>query len=196
MKGILDDIWMIHDPHKSRAFRASFTSGGHPISLLCGDTKPQLPVVVERDEGTKIYDVIWTGWLVPLVGPRFISVLRDNDVSGWDEYPVEIVDQRGEESDGFSGLVVRGRCGPLRDDLSEVVEVVYPSGVRSTEYKGWLFDPETWDGSDVFVPTPCGPIFYVTSRVRDLLVREKITNIELEKATESTRPITPATRAE
>ncbi len=55
-------------------------------------------------------------------------------------------------------------------------------------WRGLYFRPETWDAADVFVPLPkdCGCTI-VTERVREALMRAKITNISFERLTETER---------
>ena len=58
---------------------------------------------------------------------------------------------------------------------------------RGRYYRGGWFDPETWDGSDIFYSRNWGfPL--VVERVRDLFVLAKIKNIDFVRFTEYEMP--------
>lgn len=125
-----------------------------------------------------------------LISQRVVDLLAAEDVSGWDTFPVEVRDKNGSGVGGYSGLVVTGRCGPIRDRLSEIINEIMPGGIVK-RYKGWYFDLPTWDGSDIFVTEGGGVLRFVRERVRALFVRHKVRNAKLIKATEDIRPIFP-----
>ena len=138
--------------------------------------------------GATLYDVIWTGNVAPiLVSDKVVELLTAEGVSGWGTYAVELRDKTRATVEGYSGFVVYGRCGPIRDELSPVVDVMRPGGITQM-YKGWHFDHETWDGSDIFMPI-MGGIRFARDLVRRLFVRHKIRNVKFIKATEDIRPI-------
>jgi hypothetical protein len=46
-------------------------------------------------------------------------------------------------------------------------------------WRGYYFDEESWDGSDIFMPTERSLVFFVVDRVRRALNRAKVRNIDL-----------------
>ena len=115
----------------------------------------------------------------PIVSTRFIDVLKD--FKGWSTYPVEVHDGWGAMVPGFAGLAILGRCGRMLHDLSRT-ETDKRWGWQN--YVGLYFDPNTWDGSDIFYPTfGRGPV--ITSRLRDALRKAEITNIHMERLSDA-----------
>jgi hypothetical protein len=58
-----------------------------------------------------------------------------------------------------------------------------PQGEAMPHRTGIRFWPETWDGSDVFMPEHSGWVL-VTQEVRDALIAAKITGIDVNRITE------------
>ena len=158
--------------------------GGDPLALTRGQINPKEPVCFHHDEGSRLKDHIGTTWaLLHLVSDRFLGVL--DGFSGWRVYPVEVYDKDGELVPGYHGLAVNGRCGPIDDDLSPVMVLPppVPQGEAMPHRIGIRFWPETWDGSDVFMPEGSGWVL-VRQEVRDALTAAKITGIDLYRITE------------
>ena len=157
-----------------------------PAGMTRAEAVGHEPVRFHHDEGTRLYDYVGTTWAVlALVSERFIAVLEANGFTGWATYPIEIYDERGHAVPGYHGLAVTGRAGPIDNDLSPVmiVPAPVPGGEALPHRIGMRFWPETWDGSDVFVPDGTAAIF-VTEAVRNALVKAKVTNIRLQRITE------------
>jgi hypothetical protein len=76
---------------------------------------------------------------------------------------------------GLEGLAVTGRCGKIDPAMSTRMQKIWPGGVFPS-FKGYFFKPESWDGSDMFCPERTAHVF-VTSPVRELLRRSKVTNV-------------------
>lgn len=72
--------------------------------------------------------------------------------------------------DKLYGLQITGRCGKLIEPKEKGF------------YIGYKFDKDTWDGSDFFCPEGTALIF-CTERAKNILVKNKITNIEFEDIT-------------
>jgi len=158
--------------------------GGDPLGLTRGEISTQEPVCFHHDEGSRLKDHIGTTQaLLHLVSDRFVGVLEG--FSGWRAYPVEVYDKDGELVPGYHGLAMTGRCGPIDDDLSPVMVLPppVPQGKAMPHRIGIRFWPETWDGSDLFMPEGRGWVL-VTQEVRDALTAAKITGIDLDRISE------------
>lgn len=116
------------------------------------------------DEGRKFFDLI--GYQDPwnfAISERLKRLLEENKISGWDCYPILI-----ENSDlKYFGFQVNGKAGPITS-LDGDGDPIH----GCTE-----FDENTWDGSDIFCLQDTA-IKVCTTRVRDILLNAKITNIE------------------
>ena len=150
--------------------------------LTRGEVRRRRPVRFERDEGSKAHDLVGTtDATVMLVSRHLIDAL--GRFCGWTTYPVSI-----EGHSGYEGLAVTGRAGPVDDALSPRVMLAPPTpeGAAVPGRRGLLFQPDSWDGSDVFVLGD-STIAVVTEPVRDALLAARVTNLRLERVTEVER---------
>lgn len=158
-----------------------------PWDVFRGSVVPKTPLTFHRHSCSKPMDRIASTWVaLELVSDRVVQTLRAGAFTGWSTYPVRVFGKDKREIPGYHGWSVTGRCGPIDRSLSQKIwaDPTVPGGEASYKWKGLLFDPRTWDGSDIFCPK--GTTFtFVTERVRDALERAKLTNIELEPITEN-----------
>ncbi len=152
--------------------------------FLAGKEKLKEKPVFKQHMGTRQYDFIASTYaILDMISDKFLNVLKENKFTGWDTYPVKILDKKGFEIKGYRGLIVPGKCGPINEDLSKEIIYTAPSGEKLMEWKGLYFDPKTHDGSDFVVPEGTGYVI-VKERVKTALEKAKITNIELIRLTE------------
>lgn len=192
----LNDVYCIGEGFKRSAVRVRTREKGAFLDdeeVTRAERIPDAPIQFVVDEGKKQFDLIGTTLAIPkIVSSRLIEILNDNNFTGWSTYPVEISQKDGSRIEDYSGLAVSGRCGPIDDSLSErvVLEPLAPGGAAMDGLKGWLFHPESWDGSDLFMPIDSRAIF-MTKRVRDALVAGGMTNVKLDPITELETMILP-----
>jgi hypothetical protein len=157
-------------------------------AIALGKRSPRTTLQFKPALGSRLEDLLTTTWIVPLLlSPRFHQLLRDHDFTGWTAHPAEVELRRGERAE-YGALAVSGRSGPIDDKRSErvVLPPAAPGGNEVPGLRGLLFDPRSWDGSDVF--TPEGSTFVlVTDRVRDAIAAAGLTNVALERITEIER---------
>lgn len=180
-----DRLYELGEGFEPDALRARSVERVDAKALLRDDETPAEPVRFEITEGGTAYDFVGTTRVAgKLVSERFVDVLRGDGFSGWSTYPVELP---GHE--GYHGLAVRGRAGPIDNSLSEEITLPppVPEGRSGPGWRGLYFAPETWDGSDLFVPSGSTFVF-MTEGVAQALEREQITNIELSRLSEIERP--------
>lgn len=129
--------------------------------LKTAETIPVKPFEVEITEGSRLYDVVGFQDVSNFaISEKLHNLLQDNSITGWKAYEVSI----REVDKVYYGLQITGRCGKLDQPKEEGF------------YTGMKFNYNTWDKSDIFVPE--GTLLtFCTSKVRDLLIKNKITNI-------------------
>lgn len=155
---------------------------GQQGALAVGEVEiDSRPLRFERVEGRCAYDLLGASVVMNLISDRVRRSLEDGGFTGWEAIPVTIALQEGVERDDYSLLVVRGRAGPIRDELSERIEMPapVPGGQAGPGLRGLLFDPQTWDGSDVFAPEGTRLVF-ITDRVKAALESLRPTNTLIE----------------
>ncbi len=126
-------------------------------------------------EGESVPDLLFTSIASPIVSQPLIAALRDVGASGWDAFPVVIINCPDACPEHY-GLVVHGRSGPIDDSLSVGEMRAVGDGPLQEVHVGLFFDQSTWDGSDVFAP--CGSaLIFVTRRVQERLEMQHLRGV-------------------
>lgn len=76
---------------------------------------------------------------------RIIDLLIAKRFTGWCCYPVVVYGRKGETHKDYCGLAFSGRCGPIDDSKSELIQKTYPERTAPV-LKGMYFDAMTLDG--------------------------------------------------
>lgn len=125
----------------------------------------------------------FTGYGIKLLSQRVIRALEERGFTGWATFPVEVYDKTGEVINGYSGFSVTGKCGRFDKTLAKDVMLPGPLGNLIPEKMGFYFEPNSWDGSDVF--NPDGTWFMiVTEQVKEVIEGIKATNFQFTKLSE------------
>jgi hypothetical protein len=122
-------------------------------------------------------EVIWTtmGTMV-IIADSVVQLLRSHGFTGWSLYDVSVRDKQGQLIPGYRGLAVTGRCANIDNSQSIEVPRIFPTGISPT-WKGLFFDPASWDGSDLFMPTPSTGWKFVVEDVKKAFEQAKIRNV-------------------
>lgn len=174
------DLFYLHDPLGRGAFRAELELDADlAVAAMRGEIP--LPVVRARRIMGSDHpdDVVHTTSVGPvLLSERTVDVLRANDVSGWEVTPCLWQDDAARAQYFF--LIVRGRCGPLDETRSIPFDQRYPKGdVR--RWRGWFFEPSTWDGTDLFMAPPNHRAKFVTGKVKRSFEADGITGAKFTR---------------
>lgn len=126
-------------------------------------------------------DVIWTGIAAPLlISDRLVELLGTLGARGWSTYKVHLSGKSGERIAGYSGLSVHGRCGSIDSQRSVTFDKIMPGGVFRW-WRGLYFDPATWDGSHLFMPSGRAGWIFVVDEVREALEKAKVKNVDFRR---------------
>lgn len=168
-----ESLYQLQDPLLDEPYRGHFDLPFDIIQLvMIGEYIPVEPVTVHQAMGGEPWEVIWGDQIGALaVAQRVVNVLRAGNFSGWSAYHVVIYDDQGKEIQGYSGIAVTGRCGPIDYKRSRLVEV----DTLIPDYVGLYFDPESWDGADLFFADRGRP--FVVSEVRNALETADVSNL-------------------
>jgi hypothetical protein len=177
------ELYLLEDPFSNRWLRLDPVSEWLTIDnsrqLAYGQWKPPEPVVFKGYMGGPTADILRTG-LPPLicVSQKVINLLEGNHFTGWATYPVEVSDRKGNNLPDFFGFAVTSFAGERELSRSQIIEKepIVTGGSRYKVYKGFYFNENKWDGSDIFRVHPSWLI--VTKAVRDSFVKAKIRNVE------------------
>lgn len=137
----------------------------------------QTPITLRLMQGSRRCDLL-TDSLVAfdICSKRLIQTLTE--FSGTGTFPLRLLDKDNKEISGYSGLSVRGVCGPPDWSKARPCTILkkVPTGINQPGRAGIPIDRGTWDGSDVFRPQKTRMIL-VTERVRKSVEALSGTNV-------------------
>ena len=108
-------------------------------------------------------DIVGTTLAVPMViSERVVKLLTDNGFTGWSAPPCLVID-KFQNVHNYHLLSVHGRCGPIDPSKSVEFQKTYPGRVSSA-WRGLFFDPQSWDGSDLFMESGKTNFTFMTER--------------------------------
>ena len=81
---------------------------------------------------------------------------------------------------------MHGRCGPIENDRSVKFEKVMPGGVFPW-WRGLYFDPESWDGSHLFMPAGRTGWIFAVDEVKQAFDDAKVKNVSFRRLDEVER---------
>lgn len=154
----------------------------HKIDMLFYGQKAELssmPIEFIYLCGSKAFDLISCGFShIYLISEKVVNLLVKENVTGWDSYEVKAYDKEGYLLEGYRGLSITGKCGPIKNELSkkELMPPRVPWANSYSAYIGLYFDPETWDGSDVFSPGETHHIF-TSEKVKLLFENQHVSSV-------------------
>jgi hypothetical protein len=180
--------FVIEDAQRAGALIVKPTEKIPVEELLRGKVRLRKPVFFVRHLGRVACDLLPTAHaMLYLISEGFRSTLVENGFSGWNTYPVQAFDQDNHELSGYYGWSVTGKCGEVDSAKSTEADIV-PKGCTQPipMLKGLMFDPESWDGSDLFLSPRLGYKF-CTTRVAAALRQKGLTNVKLTLASNHSR---------
>jgi hypothetical protein len=174
-----DRIFYLGEPGNSVAFRGRLDAETDAFGLTRAEMQPPHPLQVDWAMGrAKPVEVIRTTLgTVAIIADSVVQLLRAHGFTGWSLYEVSVRDKQGQGIPGYSGLSVTGRCGELDHSMSIEVPRIRPGGIFPV-WKGLFFEPESWDGSDFFMPAQRFGFVFVVEEVKKALERSKVRNVE------------------
>lgn len=174
-----DKIFSLGESGYSRAFRGELDVETDTFGLTRAEVHPTQPIRVGWAMGgaRPVDPVLWTTHAVPIIlADAVVQLLRSEGLTGWSLYEVSVRDKQGEQVPGYSGLAVTGRCGNLDHSMSVELPRIRPAGIFPV-WKGLFFDPNSWDGSDFFMPAQRFGSVFVVDAVKKAFERAKIRNV-------------------
>jgi hypothetical protein len=148
-----DNLFRVRDPLLDRPFRGVIRESlALYFSLLRGEVTLSSPLRVSWAMGSGTPgDLIWTTSGAGLILSEIaVGLLKAAGCTGWRTFPAQVFGKDGREYEGYYGLSVLGRCGPIDYSRSAIVWRKFPGGLFPY-FKGEYFEPASWDESDMFM---------------------------------------------
>lgn len=140
--------------------------------------------------GKKLGDTAFmTGYFA--VSKRVKEIFKKNNISNCEFIPIDCTEWReknGKSKDKtdveYYYMQVKSTCGLALDINGE--ECPHCPVCNNLEYigmdfEGFSFDESKWDGSDIFIFNNKDNIPIITEKLKKILVKEKLTNVEFVK---------------
>lgn len=160
-------------------------------NLLGGSYEPKGPLRFESHLGRKPCDLMATGYAgLYLISEQLYKLLVNGGFTGWKIYSVEVFRRNGELLPGYFGWSITGRCGSIDESKSASI-ITYPKHSRGRSVKmlkGLVFDPSSWDGSDIFLSHGGGRYPFCTHRVARAIKDSAISNVNQIRSNEYMYP--------
>ncbi|MHB1295630.1 MAG: hypothetical protein ACYC4R_11625 [Anaerolineae bacterium] len=178
---LYDHLYGISDPFATRPFRLLIGKEWlHSMdALFRGELRPETPVPFYAGGGGQATDLMW-GYSVSsiIISQRVVDLFQAEGFAGWSTYPVTVRDRESTLLEGYYGLAVTGRSGPLQRERSsrEPRPPVLPGLPERAVYRGMYFDESRWDGTDIFLIWG-GLYLIVKETVKKVLERAKVRNV-------------------
>ena len=187
-----EGFWCLSCAYERGAILVSPCTDVDGTAVWCG-LEPLANLCFRRKSGARFTDVIGNADLYPIiVSERFIDVLRSGPFTGWRSSPCTIIDRDDSDIEGYFVLSIVGRCGSIVPELSQRVPALKSNGEPipdKYDYEGIFFEPGTWDGSDIFLPTRGPTTPWTSRRLKDALILAKVTNVEFESTLDKRTPV-------
>lgn len=140
------------------------------------------PVIFKHSMGRKkLTDLLDTGHpSFFLISDRFLQILQDNHLTGWETYPIILLDKNNQQIPGYHGFSITGTSDSKNFSESKIIEKKFVEhGPIVKFYKGFTIRPH--GDFDFFIP-PHTTGFCISEKTAVLLKKNNITNVELEDA--------------
>ncbi|MEQ1531004.1 MAG: hypothetical protein ABL925_16940, partial [Methylococcales bacterium] len=149
--------------------------------LFRGETEVKSPLRVNWLEGASpAKDIVKVMMFDLLISEKVVKLLTEHKITGWRTYPVNLYDRAGAYVPGYQGLSVFGRCGG--PDPAKTVRGLreFPTGMKPV-YRGFYFDPDSWDGSDLFCPHDSTAHIFASEKVKTIFKKNKVSGAALDE---------------
>lgn len=136
------------------------------------------PVIFKQEYGKLFTDLLDTGHVsLFLISEKMKLLLEENNLTGWQIFPIKLLDKKENEIFGYHGFSITGHCDPINYEKSQIIEKRrVPHGPLCRFYKGLYID--NWDGTDFFTPKDTYGT-YASKKAADVLKKNKLTNVKL-----------------
>jgi hypothetical protein len=179
------NFFVVEDPGVKKSFRGQLV--GIPYDeagkLRRGEAKMEGLHITYLEGTSEPSNLFWNKVGDPFcLNKQVVDLFNQNQITGWTTTPALVSNRLLNKTiDDYFAVSVNGRVGPINFLKSDIVFKQYPGG-KFPHFKGLYFEPESWDGSDIFMTKPdqYGRItgfMYVTKRFVDVFRKNNITNI-------------------
>lgn len=127
-------------------------------------------------------DFYWTFLSELVISDHLASLLKANEVTGYELKPVKIINKKRE--DLYWEFIPKGNGGDSDNyklvyacefcDHKYYRDVDEPEGEKFTKLKRVIVNKNNWDGSDVFTVNGLIRYILITERLKDIIVENKL----------------------
>lgn len=197
MKILQQEFYILNEDYEGGYAEAIYKSNNSEVEVcnLCGGRKvrrtSKLTVYFEGKKEADIYQVPQ----YTIINTKVYNILKENDITGFNVEDIDILgcyDKKGNSIQlnvsGLKEMIVKGRCGYLRNKDGTLVEKCEQcdkfNSASKNSVHGLSINPDEWDGSDIFFFKNWFGVVIVTERVKNVLEQAKLKNIKFQNIKE------------
>ncbi|HEY6062770.1 MAG TPA: hypothetical protein VIV35_04120 [Chitinophagaceae bacterium] len=178
------NFFVVEDPVSTKNYRGDIINPiDEPGALLRNEYKVNQLDIKYMEGSNEPGSLFWNSVTDPFcISGTFVDILHRNNITGWSTIPAKVLTKSGSYTiDNFFALTVTGRANAIDYLQTDIVFRLFPGG-QFPHFKGLYFDPESWDGSDIFMERPdsdgkSSAFIYVTKKFVDTCKKNKVKNI-------------------
>ena len=181
---IFSNFFVVEDPDSTKNYRgqivndmdsnlkllrAEYTPGHLTITHIAGSNEP----------GSLFWNRVNESFCV---NQALVNMFQEKGIKGLTFTPATVLTKSGGKTlDNYFAVSVAGRINAVDYLKTDIVYKQFPGG-QFPHFKGLYFDPESWDGSDIFMERPDNEgkqsaFIYVTKKFVDAVIKCKVKNI-------------------
>lgn len=178
------NFFVVEDPASKKSYRGQIVNEpGSAFELLRAEYKTDHLDIMHLEGSNEPGSLFWNMVNEPFcVSQELAFTLREAGITGWTVTPANLLTKSGDRMPGnYSAVSVTGRANAVDYLKTDIVFRQFPGG-QFPHFKGLYFDPESWDGTDIFMERPdeegkSTAIIFVTKKFVDTFKKNKVKNI-------------------
>jgi len=180
------NFFVVEDPASKKNYRGQIVNEFNEFGkLLRADYKVNHLDIKYLEGSGEPSNLFWNMVTDPFcVSQTLLELIRNANISGWTGISTTVLTKSGSKSiDNYFAITVNGRANSIDYLQTDIIFEQLPGG-QFPSFKGLFFDPESWDGSDIFMARPNNnskskytAFIYVTKKFVDTLKKNKVSNI-------------------
>jgi hypothetical protein len=178
------NFFVVEDPDFKKNYRGQIVKeSDSTLRLLRADYKTEHLDIKHLEGSNEPSSLFWNMVNEPFcVNHALVDTFREANITGWTVTPTTVLTKLGEKTlDNYFAVSVTGRTNVIDYLKTDIVFKQFPGG-QFPHFKGLYFDPESWDGTDIFMARPdiegqSSAFIYVTKKFVDIFNNNKVKNI-------------------
>lgn len=181
---LFKSLYVVEDPSGTKFFRGRLKGDIDEVLAISRGEKSISHLEIDYVQGGAEPDsLFWNRILEPICIKQSVAeAMQAAGLTGWNSIPVTVRNRNGEViTEPYVAMTVTGRSAGVDYLHSAIGFHQYPGGMVPY-FKGLYFDPDSWDGTDIFMEHSGADgkttgFIYVSEKLVRFFRKNKIRNI-------------------